>query len=109
MANKDFEGALLKRLSGCDMDADKLRLHVRDIVELQKAKVDILDSFPMGKINPDGIGVLARTKFDELSNVLKLASQYPSIRHIELFPYGIPFPIWWDVRMTLSDRVQNRF
>lgn len=108
MAEKNFEKAVVDRLSFCGMDDDKLRYHVRDIVELQKRKIDILDVFPEGQPNPFEVGVITRTKVDGLQKVLETVSSYPRVRKIELFPYGIPFPIWLDVKILFSDQFQNR-
>ena len=109
MADIKFEKALIERLSGCDIEAGSLRRYVNDIVDLQKNKIEILDAFPNGEPNPIDVGILTRTKTEKLPELMAQLAKYRNIRKIECFPYGIPWPIWMDVRVKFSEQHQNRF
>lgn len=109
MTDKKFENALLEKLSGCHMDPAKLRLHVKEIVEIQKGKIDVVDAFPLGEIAPNDVGILTRAKFEQIPGLLGQLSKSRLIAQIQLFPYGIIAPDHWDVKIRFSDRPQNRF
>lgn len=108
MAENKFEKALYKRLSAFENDEGSLNRFVDDIVKLQRDKIDILDAFPEGQPIPIDVGILTRTKVDALPELMNKLVKYENIRKIECFPYGIPFPIWMDVRVKFSEQFQNR-
>ena len=107
MAEKSFEKALIDQFSNCDLD--NLNLFLKDIVDIQKSKIEILDTFPEGIPRPDGLGFLTRTKFENITGVLEVLKKYRHVRKLEVFPYGIPVPIWYDIKVSLTDQFQNRF
>ena len=75
----------------------------------QQAKVDIFDAFPEGQPYPFEVGVLTRTKVELIPELMGKLGKFHNIRKIEFFPYGMPFPIWVDVKVKFSEQFQNRF
>ncbi|MDQ1086372.1 hypothetical protein [Siphonobacter sp. SORGH_AS_1065] len=98
---KNFETALLKRLSHAEFDKEFLRSASGSIVEMRKMGFDIHEAFPKGKIRFDRVFIKGQFPPDMIPK-LGDAFKINGLNRFDVFPIGILSPDLYRFQLTLK-------
>ena len=105
-----IEEAAVQELKYCGMDKENLRELVAIVARLQRAGLKKIKLFPKGQPPiVDGLSVSGIVDGGDAERALgQIALQTPRLGGLEVFPYGIPWPEIFRVRVDLGAPVQEQ-
>lgn len=101
-----FEQALMSHLSDIKLEKATLKKYSSIIAQLRRQDLLIERIWKYGIPAPDGVIVRGRLNLKDLAKLGKVF-EIPELRKIDIFPLGIPFPDFLDVRLKIGEEVEN--
>lgn len=103
----NFEDVLMTQLSDFKLDKATLKRYSSIIVGLKKQDIIIDRVWKYGIPAPDGVIVRGRLSIKDIAKLID-PLRVPEIYGLEIFPIGIPFPDFIDIRFKLGEQLAGQ-
>lgn len=96
----------MTHLTSADISKKQLQQYSSAIVDLKKQSITPERIWRYGQPAIDGIVVQGRLAGNDAANLAEII-KHPNLRGIEVFPLGIPFPDFLELRIKIGEQIQQ--